>query len=129
MCRAHLVVPAVEADLVKVLRANDEVVALGAGVVVPEWQAVRVLEALVRIEELADLPVAHACVRAESDNRTAPPMRNLTYNKYIRAVSMSNRNAQAGPILCDLKHSSMKIRKCKIPRDTGWSPKCTPYIM
>lgn len=61
---AHLEVPAIEAHLIEVLRAvNAAAGALDAGVVAFDRQAVRVFKAIVRIDEVADLPVRHACVR------------------------------------------------------------------
>ena len=55
-------VPALEADLVQNLRTVYGVVALGAIIVGPERRVVRVLEPLVRVDKLAHLMVAHACV-------------------------------------------------------------------
>ena len=65
--RTHLVVPALEADLVQNLRTVYGVVALGAIIVGPERRVVRVLEPLVRVDKLAHLMVAHACVRSHNE--------------------------------------------------------------
>ena len=63
--RSHLVVPAVETELMQVRRAVDGIVALLAVIVWPKRLAVWVLEPLVLVDENAHLLVAHACARKD----------------------------------------------------------------
>ena len=62
-------VPAFETDFMKVLRAVDEVVALGAIVVRRERHAVRVLEPLARADESVQLLIVQICARIGCDER------------------------------------------------------------